>query len=125
MVSLDVQRKEVNVNCYGSILFWVQKLCSISDNSLRIMQFGRKIFTNEGAYAVLQSPNFESPSFHSFKAVEKPKVWIPTIDFGPLSMHKLALVCLEHLHLQVGEMTSKLFEGFQFHVTHACMNVCN
>ncbi|KAK7825745.1 serine/threonine-protein phosphatase 7 inactive like protein [Quercus suber] len=36
-------------------------------------QFGRKIFTNEGAYAVLQSPNFESPSFHSFKAVEKPK----------------------------------------------------
>ncbi|KAM3747322.1 hypothetical protein ACB098_05G026500 [Castanea mollissima] len=37
-------------------------------------QFGRKIFTNEGAYAVLQSPNFESPSFHSFKAVEKPKI---------------------------------------------------
>ncbi|KAM4110917.1 hypothetical protein ACJW30_05G028500 [Castanea mollissima] len=37
-------------------------------------QFGRKISTNEGAYAVLQSPNFESPSFHSFKAVEKPKI---------------------------------------------------
>ncbi|XP_065620919.1 serine/threonine-protein phosphatase 7 [Quercus suber] len=54
-------------------------------------QFGRKIFTNEGAYAVLQSPNFESPSFHSFKAVEKPKVWIPTFDFGPLPMDKFAL----------------------------------
>uniref|UniRef100_A0A2N9HCA4 Serine/threonine-protein phosphatase n=1 Tax=Fagus sylvatica TaxID=28930 RepID=A0A2N9HCA4_FAGSY len=36
-------------------------------------QFGRKMFTNEGAYAVLKSPNFESPSFHSFKAVERPK----------------------------------------------------
>ncbi|XP_059458086.1 serine/threonine-protein phosphatase 7-like isoform X2 [Corylus avellana] len=36
-------------------------------------QFGRKLYTNEGAYAVLKSPNFESPSFHSFKAVERPK----------------------------------------------------
>ena len=44
------------------------------------MQFGRKMFTNEGAYAVLKSPNFESPSFHSFKAVERPKVWNPTFE---------------------------------------------
>ena len=93
MVALDVQRKEVNVNCYGSILFWVQQLYSISDNSLRIMQFGRKIFANEGAYAVLQSPNFESPSFHSFKAVEKPKVSIPTMILAPcqwISLHLCA-----------------------------------
>ncbi|KAF5452987.1 hypothetical protein F2P56_027935 [Juglans regia] len=36
-------------------------------------QFGRKMYSNEGAYAILRSPNFEIPSFHSFKAVERPK----------------------------------------------------
>lgn len=36
-------------------------------------QFGRKTYTNEGAYAILKPPNFGSPSFHSFKAVDRPK----------------------------------------------------
>lgn len=38
------------------------------------MQFGEKRYHNEGAYAVLKHPDFEQPSFHSFKAVERPKV---------------------------------------------------
>ncbi|EXB68906.1 Serine/threonine-protein phosphatase 7 [Morus notabilis] len=37
-------------------------------------QFGEPKYNNEGAYAVLKPPNFETPSFHSFKAVERPKV---------------------------------------------------
>ncbi|XP_010097546.2 serine/threonine-protein phosphatase 7 [Morus notabilis] len=36
-------------------------------------QFGEPKYNNEGAYAVLKPPNFETPSFHSFKAVERPK----------------------------------------------------
>nr|XP_023922986.1 serine/threonine-protein phosphatase 7-like isoform X2 [Quercus suber] len=53
-------------------------------------QFGRKIFTNEGAYAVLQSPNFESPSFHSFKAVEKPKAdpFVDVDDYDKIASSK-------------------------------------
>ncbi|XP_015890694.3 serine/threonine-protein phosphatase 7 inactive homolog isoform X2 [Ziziphus jujuba] len=37
-------------------------------------QFGEKRYNNDGAYAVLKPPHFENPSFHSFKAVERPKV---------------------------------------------------
>ncbi|XP_024027915.1 uncharacterized protein LOC21388598 [Morus notabilis] len=37
-------------------------------------QFGEPKYNNEGAYAVLKPPNFETPSFHSFKAVERPKL---------------------------------------------------
>lgn len=38
------------------------------------MQFGQKSYNNEGAYATLKYPDFETPSFHTFKAVDKPKV---------------------------------------------------
>ncbi|XP_062087708.1 uncharacterized protein LOC133794484 isoform X2 [Humulus lupulus] len=37
-------------------------------------QFGETKYNNEGAYAILKPPNFESPSFHSFKAIERPEV---------------------------------------------------
>ncbi|PON96174.1 Serine/threonine-specific protein phosphatase/bis(5-nucleosyl)-tetraphosphatase [Trema orientale] len=37
-------------------------------------QFGEINYKNDGAYAVLKPPNFESPSFHSFKAKERPKI---------------------------------------------------
>ncbi|XP_028774403.1 serine/threonine-protein phosphatase 7 isoform X2 [Neltuma alba] len=37
-------------------------------------QFGKRRYNNEGAYAILKSPDFESPSFHSFKSAERPKV---------------------------------------------------
>ncbi|XP_025613675.1 serine/threonine-protein phosphatase 7 isoform X2 [Arachis hypogaea] len=37
-------------------------------------QFGQKRYNNEGAYAILQSPDFASPSFFSFKAAERPTV---------------------------------------------------
>ncbi|PON96172.1 Serine/threonine-specific protein phosphatase/bis(5-nucleosyl)-tetraphosphatase [Trema orientale] len=37
-------------------------------------QFGETKYNNEGAYAVLKPPNFETPSFHSFKAVERPEI---------------------------------------------------
>lgn len=39
------------------------------------MQFGEKRYKNRGVYAVLKPPNFESPSFHSFKTLERPQVW--------------------------------------------------
>lgn len=39
------------------------------------MQFGAKRYKNRGVYAVLKPPNFESPSFHSFKTLERPQVW--------------------------------------------------
>nr|KYP58399.1 Serine/threonine protein phosphatase 7 [Cajanus cajan] len=35
-------------------------------------QFGKTIYNNKWAYAVLKSPDFGSPSFHSFKAAERP-----------------------------------------------------
>lgn len=38
------------------------------------VQFGEMRYNNEGAYAELKPPNFECPCFHSFKAVERPKV---------------------------------------------------
>lgn len=41
---------------------------------LDFMQFGQKSYNNEGAYATLKYPDFETPSFHTFKAVDKPKV---------------------------------------------------
>lgn len=37
-------------------------------------QFGQKSYNNEGAYATLKYPDFETPSFHTFKAVDKPKI---------------------------------------------------
>ncbi|XP_022133758.1 serine/threonine-protein phosphatase 7-like isoform X3 [Momordica charantia] len=37
-------------------------------------QFGRKSYNNEGAYATLKPPDFETPSFHTFKAADKPKI---------------------------------------------------
>ncbi|XP_022960395.1 serine/threonine-protein phosphatase 7-like isoform X1 [Cucurbita moschata] len=37
-------------------------------------QFGRKSYNNEGAYATLKHPDFEIPTFHTFKAVDKPKI---------------------------------------------------
>ena len=39
------------------------------------LQFGETQYDNEGAYAVLKPPDLEKPFFHSFKAVERPKVW--------------------------------------------------
>ncbi|RYR42502.1 hypothetical protein Ahy_A08g038974 isoform F [Arachis hypogaea] len=39
-----------------------------------MLQFGQKRYNNEGAYAILQSPDFASPSFFSFKAAERPTV---------------------------------------------------
>lgn len=41
---------------------------------LDVLQFGRKSYNNEGAYATLKHPDFEIPTFHTFKAVDKPKV---------------------------------------------------
>lgn len=43
-------------------------------------QFGKRRYNNEGAYAILKSPDFECPSFHSFKSAERPKV-DPYIDY--------------------------------------------
>ncbi|KHN30064.1 serine/threonine-protein phosphatase 7-like isoform X1 [Glycine soja] len=43
-------------------------------------QFGKRRYNNKGAYAVLKSPDFASPSFHSFKAAERPMV-DPYFDF--------------------------------------------
>ncbi|KAI4329104.1 hypothetical protein L6164_021404 [Bauhinia variegata] len=37
-------------------------------------QFGKRRYNNEGAYAILSSPDFGSPSLHSFKAAERPQV---------------------------------------------------
>lgn len=42
---------------------------------LDVFQFGRKSYNNEGAYATLKPPDFETPSFHTFKAADKPKVY--------------------------------------------------
>lgn len=39
-----------------------------------MLQFGKRRYNNKGAYAVLKSPDFASPSFHSFKAAERPMV---------------------------------------------------
>ncbi|XP_062008680.1 serine/threonine-protein phosphatase 7-like isoform X1 [Rosa rugosa] len=36
-------------------------------------QCGEKRYNNKGVYAVLKPPNFESPSFHSFKDVGRPQ----------------------------------------------------
>ncbi|KAI5413733.1 hypothetical protein KIW84_058043 [Lathyrus oleraceus] len=43
-------------------------------------QFGGKTYNNEGAYAILKSPDFATPSFQSFKSAERPMVY-PYIDF--------------------------------------------
>ncbi|KAM1462210.1 hypothetical protein ACFXTH_046481 [Malus domestica] len=37
-------------------------------------QFDKKRYNNEGVYALLEPPNFQSPSFHSFMAAGRPKV---------------------------------------------------
>ena len=39
-----------------------------------MLQFGKRRCNNKGAYAVLKSPDFASPSFHSFKGTERPMV---------------------------------------------------
>ncbi|XP_030490639.2 serine/threonine-protein phosphatase 7 inactive homolog isoform X1 [Cannabis sativa] len=43
-------------------------------------QFGEINYKNEGAYAVLKPPNFESPSFHQFKAIERPEIVIDPFE---------------------------------------------
>ncbi|XP_061371074.1 serine/threonine-protein phosphatase 7-like [Gastrolobium bilobum] len=48
-------------------------------------QFGKRRYNNEGAYALLKWPNFESPSFHSFKSAERPMV-DPYVDFDANDM---------------------------------------
>lgn len=52
------------------------------------MQFGEKRYNNEGAYAVLKPSNFENPFFHSFKAVERPKVrnYLPSYGTQKISL---------------------------------------
>ncbi|MED6197026.1 hypothetical protein PIB30_052878 [Stylosanthes scabra] len=53
-------------------------------------QFGQKRYNNEGAYAILQSPDFASPTFLSFKAAERPMV-DPYVDFDTDEMDLHAL----------------------------------
>ncbi|OIW03768.1 hypothetical protein TanjilG_30044 [Lupinus angustifolius] len=48
-------------------------------------QFGNRRYYNEGAYAILESPDFASPSFHSFKSAERPMV-DPYVDFDGIEM---------------------------------------
>ncbi|KAK7402253.1 hypothetical protein VNO78_14372 [Psophocarpus tetragonolobus] len=48
-------------------------------------QFGKRRYNNKGAYAVLKSPDFASPSFHSFKAAERPMV-DHYVDFDAYNM---------------------------------------
>ncbi|XP_020223394.1 serine/threonine-protein phosphatase 7 isoform X1 [Cajanus cajan] len=48
-------------------------------------QFGKTIYNNKWAYAVLKSPDFGSPSFHSFKAAERPMV-DPYVGFDANNM---------------------------------------
>ncbi|XP_057458115.1 serine/threonine-protein phosphatase 7-like isoform X3 [Lotus japonicus] len=48
-------------------------------------QFGTRRFNNEGAYAILKSPDLASPTFHSFKSVERPTV-DPYVDFDANDM---------------------------------------
>lgn len=44
-------------------------------------QFGKQRYNNEGAYAILKSPDFASPYFQSFKSAERPMVY-PCLGFG-------------------------------------------
>ncbi|KAL2332259.1 hypothetical protein Fmac_019840 [Flemingia macrophylla] len=53
-------------------------------------QFGKTGYSNKGAYAVLKSPGFASPSFHSFKAAERPMV-DPYVDFDANNMESSKL----------------------------------
>ncbi|XP_027342035.1 serine/threonine-protein phosphatase 7-like isoform X2 [Abrus precatorius] len=48
-------------------------------------QFGKRRYYNEGAYAVLKSPDFAKPSFHSFKSAERPTV-DPYVDLDANDM---------------------------------------
>ncbi|KAK7261685.1 hypothetical protein RIF29_28002 [Crotalaria pallida] len=48
-------------------------------------QFGERRYNNEGAYAILESPDFASPFFHSFKSAERPMV-DPYVDFDANEM---------------------------------------
>ncbi|RDX62247.1 Serine/threonine-protein phosphatase 7, partial [Mucuna pruriens] len=48
-------------------------------------QFGKRRYNNKGAYAVLKWPDFATPSFHSFKAAERPMV-DPYVDFDANNM---------------------------------------
>ncbi|TKY48281.1 Serine/threonine-protein phosphatase 7 [Spatholobus suberectus] len=48
-------------------------------------QFGERRYNNKGAYAVLKSPDFASPSFHSFKVAERPMV-DPYVHFDANNM---------------------------------------
>ncbi|CAJ1955458.1 unnamed protein product [Sphenostylis stenocarpa] len=56
------------------------KLCTLF-SAPDYPQFGKRRCDNKGAYAVLKSPDFASPSFHSFKGTERPMV-DPYVDFG-------------------------------------------
>ncbi|XP_073223144.1 serine/threonine-protein phosphatase 7-like isoform X2 [Cicer arietinum] len=49
-------------------------------------QFGKRRYTNEGAYAILKSPDFASPSFQSFKSAERPMVY-PYLDLDADDMN--------------------------------------
>ncbi|XP_008458903.1 serine/threonine-protein phosphatase 7-like isoform X2 [Cucumis melo] len=53
-------------------------------------QFGQKSYCNEGAYATLKHPDFETPSFHTFKAVDKPKALADAVssnNSSPIEIH--------------------------------------
>lgn len=51
------------------------------------MQCGEKRYNNKGVYAVLKPPDFESPSFHSFKDVERLQVWVrPSFNIYQFSL---------------------------------------
>ncbi|QCE09074.1 serine/threonine-protein phosphatase 7-like isoform X1 [Vigna unguiculata] len=56
------------------------KLCTLF-SAPDYPKFGKRRCNNKGAYAVLKSPDFASPSFHSFKGTERPMV-DPYVDFG-------------------------------------------
>ncbi|KAK7271983.1 hypothetical protein RJT34_28297 [Clitoria ternatea] len=49
------------------------KLCTLF-SAPDYPQFGQRRYNNKGAYAVLTSPDFAIPSFHSFKSAERPMV---------------------------------------------------
>lgn len=53
-----------------------------------MLQFGKRRYNNEGAYAILESPDFASPSFHSFKSAERPMV---------MSTYLLNIQCLNDI----------------------------
>ncbi|KAK7335862.1 hypothetical protein VNO80_27963 [Phaseolus coccineus] len=58
----------------------LRKLCTLF-SAPDYPQFGKRRCNNKGAYAVLKSPDFASPSFQSFKGTERQMV-DPYVDFG-------------------------------------------